>query len=1140
MLEKTDPRIAPSGTAYVSLRRCSVRIYLAKALLLPLAMLSRFGRRPLVAMSRLIRYVVGLAVVCPIFALARPMEFNLPAQPAADALLAFSQQAKSEVLFSYEDLRQTQSTAVSGRYEPEDALRQLLTGTGFTARRNFRGKFVVSAGSGSSGVVEGQVLTPNGEPLRDVRVSISGLHRPVTTDAQGRFHFERVPAGSHQLLAVARGFRPLQLPTVTVEAGAVTALGRQTLEAVLDPARLDPYIVEERPEHRRPFDRNATPPAPRTAAGNLDLRRTEGDALPYTVFDRGRIMLSGVVDLNSFLSRELLENSAVAASAESDDETAANFGGNNLSLRGYNSEETIILVNGRRLPEFLTTFTKGNAPPDVNFIPLSLVQRVEVLPASASALYSGNAVGGVINIVLRPDVDVANATEVTTTYTNAWHGYDAPQSSASLMHGRSFLGGKLRLRFNANFGESLPPTEAELGYRRQRVETTVSPQSALHRATPNVRSATLAPLFGPGSSPMTSVAPGANGFGGLAAFTGRNGVRNEELFDGAGGFTASINSTDYAYGWRQRRAAWFLSSVYDVSERLQIGFDGIYSRASLTRGYELLQGDLLLAADSPLNPFGQDVRVALNESAPLLGDNHRAARVDFSSVVLGALVELPWDWRAMADVQYARNIVRYRGVHGLDAQRWQQLVNEQRYNPLRDTQVFGPPDAFYDEVLIFQGRRGEYSPVGDYNALDAAIRLTRERLPLPTGEGLLNIGGDYRRSEMKDYLEVHHYGDGTVAGDPIQWRGRTLERVSAFGELQAPLLPSEWLPSWLRRVETDLAARYIAADTSQETNIAPTYGLKVEFAGGFSARGSVTTSNRYPNPQMTRPGGTGPGAGGTTVTLINDPRRGEQYDVPVSEVINPGLEPGNAVTQTFGFGFHAGERHQFRSAIDFFDTRMTNEPIFIHAQYAVNWENLWPERVERAPAQPGETAGPVTSVTTGRINAAWRRSQHWSTSLNYTWDGCLGGTLELYARWMYFQRFDLQVLPIFDVVDQLDAPDGGMPGLLRHRTNFGAAWSNRLYGFGIDGRYFHSCRIPRSEWSLQGRDHIDSHWQFDAFAHTDLKRWLPWKNSRHGLRAQLRVSNLFGPDFPYYWATGVQPYGDWRGRTYSLSLTAVF
>ncbi len=73
---------------------------------------------------------------------------------------------------------------------------------------------------------------------------------------------------------------------------------------------------------------------------------------------------------------------------------------------------------------------------------------------------------------------------------------------------------------------------------------------------------------------------------------------------------------------------------------------------------------------------------------------------------------------------------------------------------------------------------------------------------------------------------------------------------------------------------------------------------------------------------------------------------------------------------------------------------------------------------------------------------------------------------------------------------------------------------------------------------------IKPFWQFDAYLQSDLTRWLPWKTSRFGLRGQVRVNNVLGSNYPKYAndrsGAGVQPYGDWRGRTYSLSLTATF
>ena len=110
--------------------------------------------------------------------------------------------------------------------------------------------------------------------------------------------------------------------------------------------------------------------------------------------------------------------------------------------------------------------------------------------------------------------------------------------------------------------------------------------------------------------------------------------------------------------------------------------------------------------------------------------------------------------------------------------------------------------------------------------------------------------------------------------------------------------------------------------------------------------------------------------------------------------------------------------------------------------------------------------------------------------------------------------------------------------------NFGASWSRPQFGFGLDGRYFSSRILPEEQWSEQGDSRIKPYWQFDAFLQGDLGRLIPWKSNRYGLRGQLRVNNITGFDFPKYAGAasgvGVQPYGDWRGRTYSVSLTATF
>ncbi|MBL9203256.1 MAG: TonB-dependent receptor plug domain-containing protein, partial [Opitutaceae bacterium] len=610
---------------------------------------------------RLLAATLVATGVLPAAPTERTVEFDLPAQPAAQALLAFSKLTRIEVLFSSDALREVRSAPVTGRLEPAEALTRLLRGTGFAARPNGRDRFVIGPAAVPTGAVRGRLLAPDGSPIAGARLVLSSTRRATVTDARGEFVLRGVEPGAHRLMANADGFRSLDLPGIVVEADHVRDLGPQRLAPSDDPAALAPYLVRDRTTRENPFDRSETRAGLRGPGDHLDLARTENDAIPYTIYNRDQIARSGVVNLNEFLQREVLDSDAARRPPEQDGNVPAFIAGStNVNLRGFGSDQTIVLVNGRRLPEALVS-GPGTQTPDVNFIPLSLVQQIEVLPVSAAALYSGNAVGGIVNIVLRPAVD-SDSTEVSLTYTNALAGYDAPQSSFSIMHSRSLLGGALRLRFNASLARSVPPTEAELGYFAGRRRPILPDTSSLYRATPNIRSLALIdpngppdapppvlpPLFGPGTAVVTSVAPGASGLGGLAAFAGRAGVRNWDLFRAPGGLASSMDSVNYPYGRGQERTAYFASVAHDATPWLQLGFDGMFTRTVIHRGYDVIATDLRMRAEAPGNPFGQDIQISLLEIAPRLGERYSRAHLEFGSGVLSALLKLPHGWTVLA------------------------------------------------------------------------------------------------------------------------------------------------------------------------------------------------------------------------------------------------------------------------------------------------------------------------------------------------------------------------------------------------------------------------------------------------------------------------------------------------------------
>ena len=94
-----------------------------------------------------------------------------------------------------------------------------------------------------------------------------------------------------------------------------------------------------------------------------------------------------------------------------------------------------------------------------------------------------------------------------------------------------------------------------------------------------------------------------------------------------------------------------------------------------------------------------------------------------------------------------------------------------------------------------------------------------------------------------------------------------------------------------------------------------------------------------------------------------------------------------------------------------FGKSKTDELFFLSAQGAVNSAALFPDRVQRG------ASGRILSVRTGVVNAAWRHSQNWNFSADFARDGILGGTLELYGRWVYFERYERQLLADAKVAD---------------------------------------------------------------------------------------------------------------------------
>jgi iron complex outermembrane receptor protein len=119
---------------------------------------------------------------------------------------------------------------------------------------------------------------------------------------------------------------------------------------------------------------------------------------------------------------ELLHNIPAFGSGTSNDITDGSFskGASTASLRGLGSSSTLVLLNGRRITAsaYADPNQGKSAVYDLNTIPVSAIERVEIFKDGASAVYGSDAIAGVINFITRSDFHGAELSASTSANDN--------------------------------------------------------------------------------------------------------------------------------------------------------------------------------------------------------------------------------------------------------------------------------------------------------------------------------------------------------------------------------------------------------------------------------------------------------------------------------------------------------------------------------------------------------------------------------------------------------------------------------------------------------------------------------------------------------------------------------------------------
>lgn len=155
--------------------------------------------------------------------------------------------------------------------------------------------------------------------------------------------------------------------------------------------------------------------------GSRITRSDTESSAPVQIITRGDIEKSGLQTIADVIRSLPMDNNGSISSS-----FGAGFaaGASAVSLRGLGINSTLILLNGRRLAPYGLADDGQRTFTDLNSIPLDAVERVEILRDGASAIYGSDAVGGVVNVILRSNFRgaLANISGGMTKYKDGENG----------------------------------------------------------------------------------------------------------------------------------------------------------------------------------------------------------------------------------------------------------------------------------------------------------------------------------------------------------------------------------------------------------------------------------------------------------------------------------------------------------------------------------------------------------------------------------------------------------------------------------------------------------------------------------------------------------------------------------------------
>jgi iron complex outermembrane receptor protein len=963
-----------------------------------------------------------------------------PSQPLSDSLRSIARQTGISVLFAPGAVSGRMSRAVVGELSAVEAISRALDGTGLSAE-------VMSDTS--------IVVKPSGPAAPVTRISPQVSQAAVPPG---------VEAGTDRPAVLLA-----QASTAGTEGGAVTS----SAGASGAPPELAPVEVT-----------------------GSRLKRIDADGpVPVNVYTRADIDHSGQPNLERFLSS--LNEVSVNVGEGS---IGLTQGQASVQLRGLPLGSTLVLINGRRVQ---AVGSSSGEFFNLNLIPMAAVERVEIVPVGSSAVYGGDALAGVVNVILKKSID--------------GFAFDASlggargtgDGSVSLATGRRSEDGSFLLL--ASYKKTRPLTMGERDFFKDGDFRRFGGVDARTRACApgTVTSTTSANLPGLGST-FAGIPVRASGqpltVSDFSASAGKANLCNPQG-DGNGQVLV-YGSEDFAlHAAAERR----LNSSWSVFGELSFVKDRLGANMG---GLQL--ANVLVPASNPYNPFGVPVRVTSRLGLEN-GSESMVRDTNFARVLLGVRADLGAGWDIEASVSTTRDDgERHQTTTANAAARTAALGAS---TPAATLNPFTTGVAASESVIRTVWPD---SPRTNHGKKDQASAFVRgSPFELPAGKVDVIAGAEASR----DHYQTASPGVFEIEG--------SRSSSAMYGEMRVPLLRAD-APAG---AAWDLAALTVAArrDKYSDFGGATTYqaGAEVRPMRTLLLRASTASSFKPPTLLQTNVDDT---SQTTELYSLTDPLRGNAPVIggEILRTTNHSLQPEKGRAFSFGAVWEPESAFGTRFGVTAWRVKIDGLIALLFPQDAVNHPEFFSGLVTRSPTTDG-SPGAITRVLNQEVNFGTLETSGADIEAAHSWKGA-AGKWTVSASATRTTKYEVAIAPGAPAEDRLGRRSG---------SYWSPKWKGRLFAgldqgswnLGVTSRYYGSyVDAAPSERQLGG------YWTHDLSGTVNLKRLGLVFNAVKDASLSLAIVNVANR-LPEY--VGTNPYyditqADWRGRYASLRLSVAW